>query len=703
MDKIIAPRPQISWRRGALLVFVVALSLGSFGASSAFGGGPAAVAHRHRPPRHEHTPRVGGHVTRAWPQVGRAPKTALDRWLAHQVGASKPRACAKQWRQARRRCHIRHAALGSGSASQRNMLSLVAGDPGTRPGPLAELTPSELQRSIAHADAATSLSLPLELVRSYNIPVDDPSYNSLLNWSWTYDSTVSAAAFAASGDRGNAQELLSQLAALQHTDGSIEIAFNTATGVSVPTFRSGTVAWVGLAAATYDKAFSTSQFLNMEELAANYLLSLQNSHGLIAGGPDVSWISTQHNLIAYVFLSRLAAELQGDGKPTLAATYESAATAVSAAINANLLVTNSTGTHFLEGVNDTTQALDVQAIGAMYLAGIGQTTLASQVLAYLQSTFAVSGRSVRQSSNRATYNMTYAAAGPFSGYEPYSGAGAPDVLWAEGAPQVELAQAAIGLSTSATDGAISNWAAITSPLGQGPLQADNTVTNSSFGVQYHVWPASTAAAWTVLARSAPSFFAAPLPPATSVITGWTAVRGGNLISILPTGEVDMNNGAGERRVLAGSATATDYTVTSTATLLSGAGYGVYVRASDNSSQQVTGYCVQVDHGYASGELIVRANQNDYEVPTPVAAFPLPSGFAWYGTQHTISVTVIGDTMAVSLDGTPDITIPSLTAAVATAAKYASTTITPPTAGGYGLRSWSDGMVTFPQTTFTPLP
>jgi hypothetical protein len=47
----------------------------------------------------------------------------------------------------------------------------------------------------------------------------DPSYAGLLNWSWTYDSAVSAAAFAATGDKANSAQLLDQLAALQHTDG----------------------------------------------------------------------------------------------------------------------------------------------------------------------------------------------------------------------------------------------------------------------------------------------------------------------------------------------------------------------------------------------------------------------------------------------------------------------------------------------------
>ena len=65
-----------------------------------------------------HSPRVGGPVRTAWPKAGHAPKTRLDRWLARQVGATKPRACAKHWRKARDRCHLatpkrRHAHVAA--------------------------------------------------------------------------------------------------------------------------------------------------------------------------------------------------------------------------------------------------------------------------------------------------------------------------------------------------------------------------------------------------------------------------------------------------------------------------------------------------------------------------------------------------------------------------------------------------------------
>jgi len=137
----------------------------------------------------------------------------------------------------------------------------------------AHLRMRRLERARGEAVATGELGVPsgttvtvpalggsgqLALVRSYEIPTNDPSYQRLLNWSWTYDSAVSAAAFVASGNQAEAKQLLDQLTALQNSDGSIDFAFNVVTGAGEPLFRSGTIAWVGLAAAYYDQSFKTS-------------------------------------------------------------------------------------------------------------------------------------------------------------------------------------------------------------------------------------------------------------------------------------------------------------------------------------------------------------------------------------------------------------------------------------------------------------
>lgn len=371
-------------------------------------------------------------------------------------------------------------------------------------GASARLVPDQ---AIATTASVPTGSTTLQLVRSFDIPTDDPSYVRLLNWSWTYDSAMTATAFVVSGYASEAEQLLDQLAALQHTDGSIEIAFNVASGTAEPVFRSGTIASVGMAGSLYDQFFRTSRYLQMEERAASYLMSLQGTNGLVRGGPDVTWYSTQHNLLAYSFLVLLGNELTAAGNRPSANTYYTAANKISSGIESKLLVHNGSNAWFIEGLNDNVQSLDTDALGTLYLESRGENTVAQEVLSYADSAFALSGRSISESSNPASYNMTYSARGPFTGFKPYLGTGAPNVLWTEGSAEMMLAQASLGQSTSVLSHSLGAIAAITPTTA--PLQADQTVISPAYGEEYHVWPAAAAGAWLMLANhTAPLFKAA---------------------------------------------------------------------------------------------------------------------------------------------------------------------------------------------------
>ena len=323
----------------------------------------------------------------------------------------------------------------------------------------------------------------------------------------------------------------------------------------------------------------------------------------------------------------------------------------------------------------------------MYLQGTGQPELAAGVLAYAQKRFEIESRSIELSKAADTYNMTYAAKGPFAGYAPYAGDGTPDVLWAEGSGEMRLAEAALGQDTKDSTRA--------SPNGRPPPRVRPAAVRQdrhrrAARILYHVWPASTAAAWTMLAQTPSAFFSAPIPP--EALTNWAKIRGGNLTTIYPDGRVDMT-GAGERRVLA-PGTAANYTTTSKVTLVSGAGYGIYVRGTTDATLKLTAYCVQLDHAYGTGQIVVREILNDVELGVPIAHVSVPAGFAWYGVAHALGVTVQGNTMKVGLDGSQLISVPDLATASRAAVTYAygsSSTLTPPTAGGYGLRSWGDGL------------
>jgi hypothetical protein len=358
----------------------------------------------------------------------------------------------------------------------------------------------------ATLSASTASAHPLRLVRSYLIPADDPSAARLANWSWTYDSAATATAFAIAGDRAHAAVLLDQLGALQGSHGSIATAFDVRTGESSGVVRSATVAWVGLAAAMYDHRLGSSRYATVAMRAAAYLRGLTGDDGLVRGGPDVRWISTEHNLLAYALFTRLAHDLR-TSHPVSAARNAAAAVAVARGLRS--VVSTAGGIHFIEGVGDSVLPLDVQALGAMYLRSRGDAGAARRVVAFANGRFAVSGRSIVKSSDPATYNETYAARGPFSGYRPFIGSGTPGVLWFEGTAQMRAAEAAVGVSTSGLDASMRAWRRITSRSGNAPLMADSTIDAGGYG-EYHVWPAAAAAAWAVLAADGPGIFPPPV-------------------------------------------------------------------------------------------------------------------------------------------------------------------------------------------------
>jgi hypothetical protein len=219
-------------------------------------------------------PRRGGKVRRAWPRKksGRRPRGRLKKWLAKQVGARR-----------------------GGRPTQRRIMALGR----DRHGDL-----------LLYAAAETTG--PLQLVRSFDIPLDDPDYDRLTNFSWTYDSALAAMAFTLGGDKPQADQLLSQLAALQRADGAIEYVYDSSNGDFVPLHRAGTMSLVGLAGAQYRKTYRSRRYDPMTMLTAEWLLARQEldpehpAYGLLYGGPDVDWISTQHNILAYLFLRRFA-------------------------------------------------------------------------------------------------------------------------------------------------------------------------------------------------------------------------------------------------------------------------------------------------------------------------------------------------------------------------------------------------------------
>ena len=432
-------------------------------------------------------------MRRAWPaKKSHRPKTAIGRWLARQVGPSKPVACPKQRTKANGRCSTSHR---KGRASASSVAPVAMRAAAARPGAKS----SQLENVALRLSTGKRIS-SLQLIRSFDIPTDDPSYERLLNWSWTYDSAVAATAFSSVGLQEQAGRLLDQLAALQREDGSIEFAFNVETGESSGTVRAGSVAFDAIAFSDYDSTFGSTLYLDDARRAVDYLLSLRNEDGLVRGGPDVKWVSTQHNILTLIALMTLSQQLEEEGDAG-AAMYREAAAVIVKGIDSQLIVRDGGLLHFRQGVNDEIVPLDTQALGIVYAMFREDQDLAKQVYEYTQQNFPLENRSIALSVKPKTYNMTYQAKGPFRGYRPYIGKGAPDVLWFEGTAEMRFVSTFLGQPTEELDASMNSWWDVTRKQGLAPLGADRTITNSPYN-EYHVWPTAAAGAWAVLSGAA---------------------------------------------------------------------------------------------------------------------------------------------------------------------------------------------------------
>ena len=220
-----------------------------------------------------------------------------------------------------------------------------------------------------------------------------------------------------------------------------------------------------------------------------------------AAGPDVKWVSTQHNILTLIALMTLSGRLQEQGDEAAVATYREAAEVLAKGIDSQLIVRNDELAHFRQGVNDDIVPLDTQALGIIYAMFRDDKDLAKQVYEYTQQNFPLEGRSIELSDKTESYNMTYEAKGPFSGYRPYIGKGSPDVLWFEGTAEMRFVSTFLGQPTDELDASMNSWWDMTRKQNLAPLGADRTITDNPYN-EYHVWPTAAAGAWTVLSGAA---------------------------------------------------------------------------------------------------------------------------------------------------------------------------------------------------------
>lgn len=384
----------------------------------------------------------------------------LADWLAGQIGPTKQKPAGKKRKPKR---------TPGGSAAPRVTLGAVAqGAPAPEPV----------------AFAAQASPGPLSLVRSFDLPASDPEYERLANLSWTYDNALAALAFIARGERARAETLLDQLLRLQRDDGALAFAYDVRTGAGSGQIRSNALAWAGIAAVAYRDRYKSSRYDALVAGPARYLLDARRPDGLVPGGPDVKWVSTQHNILAAELFRAAAAEYGNRpiGRGVTGSALATAAAGTGNAVVSKLLVQQSGSTYFVQGLDDARIPLDVQTLGSVFLRTRNDAR-ATAVAAFLQANHYQAPRFV----NRVLW----------SGYRPFAGSAAPNVIWSEGTVQADWALDRIGAAGGLADLAVLAILSTAGDGSSGPLGADRTVIDRAWG-EFPGWPTSAAGSWLLI-------------------------------------------------------------------------------------------------------------------------------------------------------------------------------------------------------------
>ena len=293
----------------------------------------------------------------------------------------------------------------------------------------------------------------MALVPSYSPPAGDPIGDAVRGRAWTYDSAVTAAALAVFGDIDGATAILDRLQELQRPDGALDASYDLAGGDPAGPLRSGNQAWVGLA------ALASGRHPRLLAGVTRWLLDQREEHGLVRGGPDASWVSTEHNLEARALFAGLGEDVSRLDRAHRRVPLRRRP--------------------LLPGPRRRRPAARRPGLRDPLAARRGRRAQAEAVEQATDAAMFIDGRRLRGQT--------------FCGYRPF--AHGPDVLWMEGTLMMRLAKARLGRDVGALDDSADRWAALTAP--EPPLQVDRAA-----GDDYHVWPAAAPAAWLTLSRAA---------------------------------------------------------------------------------------------------------------------------------------------------------------------------------------------------------
>ncbi|MEZ5114836.1 MAG: fibronectin type III domain-containing protein [Candidatus Nanopelagicales bacterium] len=180
---------------------------------------------------------------------------------------------------------------------------------------------------------------------------------------------------------------------------------------------------------------------------------------------------------------------------------------------------------------------------------------------------------------------------------------------------------------------------------------------------------------------------------------WKLVYGRNTIN---GNTVDHNYGNEARTISTTKRTSQDAVFSTVATLKSGWGYGIWLRASVPSGASVSGYSFQYDPGYENVNpgwgkaLLLRLWTNGKECGNPIAKVKWPAGMEVYA-PHRVTAVIKGDQLYATIDNVNLFSVPSLSAAVAAS----GCGMPAPTGTEVGFRTWSaEGKALFERTTLS---
>jgi hypothetical protein len=182
------------------------------------------------------------------------------------------------------------------------------------------------------------------------------------NKSYVYDDALAAIASIAMGNFGLAKEILDTLAfEVKKTSKNVpyeRYLYSDTTGAGQGTAYSGNSAWLLQALNLYQKLKKENIYPTTQKSLADYILSLQDPvDGGIWGYAGCGWKSTEHNLIAYV-------AVRNYGRINNLPDYVTKAEKIKVFLKSEAVWD---GVRFGRGAWDTTEVVDVQALGVIVL------------------------------------------------------------------------------------------------------------------------------------------------------------------------------------------------------------------------------------------------------------------------------------------------------------------------------------------------